>query len=678
MAVSNTVQIRIQGQDQSASAINKARQNLSGLEKSSRTAGLSVAGLAKGFGALAVAQKAIQGASAVAGFQANIEKTEVAFQTLLGNATLARKRIQELTDFSARTPFQLEGVADANRLLQSLTGGALATSEGMRLVGDAAAAAGRDLGETSMWIGRLYAGLESGTPIGEATLRLVEMGLISGETQRSLNAMVKDGALPAAEAMKVIEETFGNTSGAMELQSQTMLGLISTLKDFTLIALSKMPAVEGAFIAAKGALEGLLRAAGALEETDYRTPFREVRNEIIDAAASGKLFQARAMAMADQLKKFYDQQNLAGIEGIRKSLHALIAPTVEVQEKTKLSTEELKARNVTMKQAADLADKMALDMMSNKERELELARREMDTVANLNALLRSQESISAEEHRNRMTRAREWLDMQYALIEAKYADKGEGSQQSPMDPFADDGAALDAVNRAMELQTEYRQFFMDDMELAREAEDARHEEKLAQLQEWLEMNIEVGDLIAAENAKHAAVLRQQEEEKKKRDQMLMDYRVAKTGEMFGNLSQISGQFFGKESAAFKAFAIGEAMINTYRAANQVLADEKLPTFLKWAAMATTIGMGIANVASISGVGRAHSGATNIPSEGTYLLNKGERVLAPEQNRDLTDALERGGMGGGSTQIMIDGEVLARTINQMASDGRLTIPARAVA
>jgi len=40
------------------------------------------------------------------------------------------------------------------------------------------------------------------------------------------------------------------------------------------------------------------------------------------------------------------------------------------------------------------------------------------------------------------------------------------------------------------------------------------------------------------------------------------------------------------------------------------------------------------VASISGI--AHGGLTNVPEESTYLLNKGERVLSPNQNRDFTD------------------------------------------
>lgn len=63
----------------------------------------------------------------------------------------------------------------------------------------------------------------------------------------------------------------------------------------------------------------------------------------------------------------------------------------------------------------------------------------------------------------------------------------------------------------------------------------------------------------------------------------------------------------------------------------------------------------ATAAAISGkaagaaVGAAHGGLTNVPKEQTYLLDRGERVLSPGQNKDLTDFMGAGG-GGGTTII----------------------------
>lgn len=76
-----------------------------------------------------------------------------------------------------------------------------------------------------------------------------------------------------------------------------------------------------------------------------------------------------------------------------------------------------------------------------------------------------------------------------------------------------------------------------------------------------------------------------------------------------------------------------------------------------------------------GAGQAHAGASYIPEEATYLLSKGERVIPPQQNADLTDFLSGG--GSRSTIIQIDGRKLGDTLYAMSRDGRLRIDGRAV-
>ena len=76
--------------------------------------------------------------------RAALEKMEKGFQPLLKSSTAAKARVKELVDFSKNTPFRLESIEAANKSLQYLTRGALSTKEGMRLVGDAAAATGND------------------------------------------------------------------------------------------------------------------------------------------------------------------------------------------------------------------------------------------------------------------------------------------------------------------------------------------------------------------------------------------------------------------------------------------------------------------------------------------------------------------------------------------------------
>lgn len=65
--------------------------------------------------------------------------------------------------------------------------------------------------------------------------------------------------------------------------------------------------------------------------------------------------------------------------------------------------------------------------------------------------------------------------------------------------------------------------------------------------------------------------------------------------------------------------------------------------------AASLATGLAGMAASSGVGAAtavagiaHGGLENVPSESTFLLDKGERVLSPRQNTDLTSFLQNQG------------------------------------
>jgi hypothetical protein len=194
----------------------------------------TLAGIAASVGGLVSLGAAIQQSVK---FNAELEQQAVAFKTLLGNAEAASRRMAELAKFAAQTPFELPEIVQASKVLQSLTNGALASGDGLRLVGDAAAATGRPLEEVAMWVGRLYAGLQSGTPVGEATVRLLEMGLISGTTARKLNDLAESGQ-GAGEAMTILRDTFGRLGGAMADQSQTFSGLLSTLRDTFNMALA--------------------------------------------------------------------------------------------------------------------------------------------------------------------------------------------------------------------------------------------------------------------------------------------------------------------------------------------------------------------------------------------------------------------------------------------------------
>ncbi len=163
-------------------------------------------------------------------YNAVIEQQSSAFETLLGSADKAQARIESLVDFAATTPFQLLQVVQASKILQAFTGNALSSGEGLRLVGDAAAAVGAPFEAVAMWVGRLYAALEQGAPLGEPIQNLTQLGLVSGEARRQLFAL-QGTALSNADAMDQLRQVFGFAAGAMERQASTFNGVLSTMRD---------------------------------------------------------------------------------------------------------------------------------------------------------------------------------------------------------------------------------------------------------------------------------------------------------------------------------------------------------------------------------------------------------------------------------------------------------------
>ena len=128
---------------------------------------------------------------------------------------------------------------------------------------------------------------------------------------------------------------------------------------------------------------------------------------------------------------------------------------------------------------------------------------------------------------------------------------------------------------------------------------------------------------------------------------------------------------GESSAAYKVMfltnqgiSMAQAVINTEVAATKAMAEGG---FVMGIPMATAIrGLGYTSVGMIAAQtisGMAHDGIDNIPKEGTWLLDKGERVVDSRTNGDLKDYLAKGGGSGGNVTIN-------QSIN-IASDGTAT-------
>lgn len=125
----------------------------------------------------------------------------------------------------------------------------------------------------------------------------------------------------------------------------------------------------------------------------------------------------------------------------------------------------------------------------------------------------------------------------------------------------------------------------------------------------------------------------------------------------------------------KAFAVQKALMNieeTY--SNTFNAISAIPLIGPYIAMPMAIAASAMQVASAAGIqgmsapsvsGIAHGGLDYVPKESTYLLDKGERVLSPNQNSDLTKFMNN----GSAVQVNIINNSSSRV---ESSDGGRTI------
>jgi hypothetical protein len=155
---------------------------------------------------------------------AKVEALKAQFETLLGSVARAEERIRSLVEFVKNAPFSLDEAATANRNLQLLTGGMLATQAGMRMVGDAAVGTASGISDVSYNVGRFYEQLKNGQPIERSARELAAMGLISGETLRRLDDLQAAGGGFSA-MWGLVQNDLQRFNGSMAKSGDTVDGL---------------------------------------------------------------------------------------------------------------------------------------------------------------------------------------------------------------------------------------------------------------------------------------------------------------------------------------------------------------------------------------------------------------------------------------------------------------------
>ncbi|WP_246483159.1 peptidoglycan DD-metalloendopeptidase family protein [Alkalicoccobacillus gibsonii] len=191
-----------------------------------------LSGMASSTGAmLGVGAGAYGGVVAPLRATADRQNMTTAFETLLGSREAADQRLDDLISFAGQTPFARDEIFEASRVLQIFTDGALAAGDGMKLVGDIAAGTQKPFADVSLWVGRLYDGLQNGRPIGDATAALQEMGAISGASRAKLEGLAESGR-DISEIWPEATREFGRFDDMMIKMSDNLANLFLGVKSF--------------------------------------------------------------------------------------------------------------------------------------------------------------------------------------------------------------------------------------------------------------------------------------------------------------------------------------------------------------------------------------------------------------------------------------------------------------
>jgi tape measure domain-containing protein len=171
-------------------------------------------------------------------YNAQIEKYTTGFTNMLGSAEAANEAIKAIQEDAARTPFDVASLTQANQLLISAGENAGYSRKVIMALGDAVSATGGGNAELS----RMAANLQQIANVGKASAIDIKQFAYAGinvyqvladytgkSVQEVQNMTISYDTL--SQALIAASEEGGRYYNAMDTQSQTMNGRVSTLKD---------------------------------------------------------------------------------------------------------------------------------------------------------------------------------------------------------------------------------------------------------------------------------------------------------------------------------------------------------------------------------------------------------------------------------------------------------------
>lgn len=175
----------------------------------------------------------------VASVRGQFQQLEISFTTMLGSAHEAERLMGQLTETAAKTPFDLQGVANSAKNLLAYGFAADQVNDTLVRLGDVASGLSQPLGDIVYLYGSLRASgrvtnidirqfANRGIPIYE------ELAKVLGVTQDKINELVAAGKVGfphIEEAFRNMTSEGGRFANLMQEQSKSITGQISNLSD---------------------------------------------------------------------------------------------------------------------------------------------------------------------------------------------------------------------------------------------------------------------------------------------------------------------------------------------------------------------------------------------------------------------------------------------------------------
>lgn len=283
--------------------ITQQTKGLKDLSKQAQDSGNQLKGLFNILKAIAIGYAGKTLFSAMMGNNAEFEQSLVSFEVLLGNAERAQIMMDNITKMGAKTPFSVGDLQKNTQMLMGFGAEANTVLGTLSRLGDLSQGNAEKLDRISLAYGQMLA---KGKVTGEEVRQMIEaqvpmlQGLSDylGKPVAKVQDMISDGKIGIDVLNGAIEKMTsagGKFFGLIDKQSQTMTGMLATLKDETDIFAREVG--EETFGLLKEYLADLL---ATIDEMKQDGSLAEVAEDI------GQGIAATIQTVAATLKLIYD------------------------------------------------------------------------------------------------------------------------------------------------------------------------------------------------------------------------------------------------------------------------------------------------------------------------------------------------------------------------------------